>query len=74
MKPGDLSTGAAKLNKSWKKLRLRWEETAVHWQDQVSRDFEENYLAPLEPQITKTLERMRSLAAALTAAQNDCDH
>lgn len=74
MKPGDLTTGAAKLNKAWKKLRMRWEATKPAWHDSVSREFEEKYLAPLEPQIDATLQRMRALAASLAAAQHDCDH
>lgn len=68
MRTGDLTTGAAKLQKSWKKLRERWEDTKPYWQDAVSRDFEENYLQKLEPQVASTLERMRNLAAVLSSA------
>jgi hypothetical protein len=73
MKPGDLTSGSTKLHKAWKKLRLRWESTQREWHDAVSREFEEKYLAPLEPQIDATLQRMRTLSAALAAAQHDCD-
>ncbi|HEX3724712.1 MAG TPA: hypothetical protein VHV08_00650 [Pirellulales bacterium] len=73
MNPGDLATGSAKLQKAWKKLCARWEETKLQWHDEVSLEFEQNYLTPLEPQIVSTLQRMRSLAAAASAAKNDCD-
>jgi hypothetical protein len=73
MKPGDLSTSAAKLQKSWKKLHARWEATKEQWHDPVSQQFEETYLATLEPQIVATLGRMRSLEAALSAARSDCE-
>jgi len=74
MKAGDLTSGAAKLNKAWTKLMARWDATKVQWHDSVSVQFEEKYLTPLGPQLTLTLERMRALASALAAAQNDCDH
>jgi hypothetical protein len=74
MRPGDLTSGAAKLHKAWKKLVLDWEATKQVWRDSVSRQFEEKYLAPLEPQIDATLQRMRALAASSAAAEHDCDH
>jgi hypothetical protein len=73
MKPGDLTSGSAKLHKAWKKLRLRWESMKPEWHDAVSREFEEKYLAPLEPHIDATLQQMRALSAAIAAAQHDCD-
>lgn len=73
MRPADLSTGSAKLHKSWQKLIVRWEQTRHEWHDSVSSQFEQRYLTPLEPQIDVTLQRMRSLAAAMSAAENECD-
>jgi coenzyme F420-reducing hydrogenase beta subunit len=73
MRTADLSTGSAKLHKAWQKLMVRWEETKHEWHDSVSSQFEEKYLTPMDPQITSTLQRMRSLAAAMSAAENDCD-
>ena len=73
MRAGDLSTGATRLQHSWKKLLAHWEETKLSWTDNVSHEFEENYLAAFEPQITSTLERMRTLDAVFNAAQNDCE-
>ncbi len=72
MKPADLATGSAKLHKAWQKLMVRWEETKREWHDSVSGQFEEKYLMPLDPQIRVTLQRMRSLATAMSAAENDC--
>lgn len=69
MRTGDLTTGAAKLQKAWKKLRERWEETKPQWRDTVSHQFEENYLEKLEPHVVMTLERMRTLSAVLSAAE-----
>jgi uncharacterized membrane protein YgaE (UPF0421/DUF939 family) len=73
MKPGDLTSGAAKLHQAWQKLSARWELAKRDWHDSVSAEFEERYLAPLEPQIVSTLQRMRSLSNVLTTAQHECD-
>ncbi|HTU27088.1 MAG TPA: hypothetical protein VMF30_16900 [Pirellulales bacterium] len=73
MKSGDLTAGPAKLYSAWHKLRLRWEETQTQWHDAVSRDFDENYLARLDPYIRSTQEAMRALAEQASAAQQECD-
>jgi hypothetical protein len=73
MNPGDLATGSAKLQKAWKKLQARWEATKEQWHDPVSQQFEETYLAVLEPQLLSTLQRMRTLAAATSSAKSECD-
>jgi hypothetical protein len=74
MKPGDVTTGSAKLYKAWQKLSARWEDTKIEWHDSVSAEFEDKYLAAIEPRIIATLQRMRSLAGVLTTAQHECDH
>ena len=73
MRTGDLTSGAAKLHKSWKKLRERWEDTKPHWNDAVSQDFEKKYIGEIEPQIMATLDRMRTLAATLSNAEQICN-
>ena len=73
MKSGDLTAGAAKLQSSWKKLRQKWEEAQLHWNDSVSRDFEEQYLARLEPYLRSTLEIMRGLNELSNVAKQECD-
>ncbi len=45
MRAGDLTSGSARLHESWKKLRAHWEATQLSWQDTVSREFDENYIA-----------------------------
>lgn len=72
MRIADLTSGTAKLHDSLKKLRARWQDTQNYWNDPVSREFEETFLAPLDPQINATLERMRRLSAMLNSAQHDC--
>ena len=73
MRQGDLTAGAAKLQKSWKNLLAHWEATKLHWHDPVSREFEARYLDPVAPQIASTLDRMQALAGVLAAANHDCE-
>ena len=47
MRPGDLTTGAARLHLAWKTLMAHWDQTRPEWNDSVSREFEEQYLAAL---------------------------
>lgn len=72
MRPGDLSLGTAKLDKSWSTLRAHWEAVGHQWRDGVSHDFEQQHLRELEAQIHATLERMRALNDVFSAAQQDC--
>jgi hypothetical protein len=73
MRTGDLSAGSARLHESWKKLRAHWEATQLSWQDVVAREFNENYIESLEPQLVSTLERMKTLTGLLTTAQHECE-
>jgi hypothetical protein len=69
----DLATGAAKLDKAWKKLSVHWVATQAEWRDPVSRNFEERHLHALQTQIKLVLERMRTLSGVLAMAQHECD-
>lgn len=72
MKPGDLVTGTGRLHESMKSLRLRWNETQEVWDDVRRREFEAQYLTPLESQLTSTLEKMRRLAQVFAQARQEC--
>jgi hypothetical protein len=69
---GDLVTGAAKLSDAIKNLQMHWEETKEQWQDAACRRFEEEHLAPLEPQVHLTLDAIARLADVLERAQREC--
>jgi hypothetical protein len=68
----DLNTGAIRLTRSAKKLRERWLDAKEHWNDQNSRDFAENHLEPLTPEITLTLAAVQRLAEVLAQAEREC--
>ena len=73
MKVADLISGPARLDDAVKTLRLAWEGAKGQWHDPVSLQFEKNYLEIVERQVLGTLERMRSLAGAMSAAVHECE-
>ena len=67
-----LYDGKAKLRHAAQKLGLAWEEVQTGWHDSVSRDFERDYIAPLEPCIAAALRAIDQLSEVLTRAEQDC--
>jgi hypothetical protein len=73
MRIADLTSGSAKIAAAYKKLRLNWETTKEHWNDQNRIHFEEQYLDTLEPQVTAALDAIAALADVLGRAERDCE-
>ena len=71
MRVGDLQSGSTKLEQAMKTLRLRWEQTKLHWNDTASRAFEDNHLVDLEPQVKVVLEAAARLNEVLEKAQRE---
>jgi hypothetical protein len=67
-----LTAAEGKLSMAVRTLLQRWDATKAQWHDSVSRDFEENHLAPLEKQITVTLRAIERLAHDLQKARQEC--
>ena len=72
MRAWDFNTGAANLEMAMDSLQAAWSEATDDWTDQRSRDFEREYLAPLEPAFRRTLDSIHRLAQVLTRAERDC--
>lgn len=62
----------AKLSFALEKLKLRWGETQTDWRDAVSRDFQEQFLDPLEEQVATTMGAIDRLVDVLRGAEQDC--
>jgi hypothetical protein len=64
MRPWDLDTSAAQLRHAMEDLQRAWSVVSESWNDNVSRQFAENYLDPIIPASKLTLDaaaRMREL-------------
>jgi hypothetical protein len=71
MKVGDIHSGAVKLEQAMRVLMLRWEHTKELWHDTASKNFEDRYLADLEPQVKVIMEAAARLTEVLDRAQQE---
>lgn len=67
-----MSAGANRLLYGLKQLRVAWDEAAAEWKDQVARDFEAEFLAPLEDRLQTTARAIDKLVDVLERAKRDC--
>jgi hypothetical protein len=72
MKHFDLSAGAAKLEMAAKTFRTTFAGVDPQWTDAARRGFQEEHLAPIEPNVKKMLAATARLADLLMAAQRQC--
>jgi len=63
---------ASSLSVALKDLKQRWADTQEEWSDSVSRKFEEEHLAPIEPQVLATLKAVNRLNQVLARAYEEC--
>jgi uncharacterized protein YukE len=72
MRGWDLTTGRAKLDLALDALRKANAAVAEHWDDQTHRQFEEQYVLCLDPQVKRTLEAIKRMEAELRKAEREC--
>jgi hypothetical protein len=65
--------GRGQLAKALKNLTLRWTEAKGSWDDAVSRQFEENFMIPLEMDMKTAASAMDHMAAVLAQVRRDCE-
>ncbi len=66
-----VGTGLVQLQDALKNLRVHWEQVQLYWKDPVQREFERDFLAPLELQVTATRQAMEMMANTITSAEQD---
>ena len=67
-----MSSGGGRLQHALKRLREHWDETKQQWSDQVSREFEQKHLIPLEQQTTSTVHGMGKIAEVIAKVRQEC--
>lgn len=72
MKICDLHTGRNRLSRATKELREQWLETKESWNDDNARDFAQQHLEPLGPQVTLMLTAVNRLREVLEKAEREC--
>lgn len=73
MKTCDLNTPTARLREAMKNLQAARREIAESWSDNTHRQFEETFLAPLEPSMRRTIAAIGKLSEILARAQRECE-
>ena len=69
----DLDSGVSRLQKSVRRINERWAATKEYWNDQVSREFEEEFLQPIVPRIKLTLAAVHTMAELFHDAESECE-
>jgi hypothetical protein len=65
--------GMGHLAKAMKDLSLRWNETRSGWDDANSREFEKNFLEPIERDLRTAVSAMDSMSVLLHQIHRDCE-
>jgi hypothetical protein len=68
-----LSVGRAKLLTALKELRTRWERVRARWDDPVSRDFEKEFILPLDGKVRAGVSAMENMYDIVLQARRDCE-
>lgn len=67
----NLSDGIGQLTHAMADLNQKWAETQMQWNDQTSREFENDYLLPIPTQMQALMAAVQTLAATVDAATSE---
>ncbi len=73
MKPCDLETGGARLQRGLKDVYRVWEEASESWDDGASRAVFEEHLEPMAPVVKGALDAVSRMRQLLQHAQRDLE-
>ena len=73
MRMCDLSSSLGRLQRLTIKLKDHWHATQEHWSDETARQFQEQYLESLVPQIATTVTATQRLVELLEQAERELD-
>ena len=68
-----ITVGHAQLQDALKELTIRWERVKHKWDDQKTREFEEDMVAPLKPKIKATLAALERVGSVVAQARRECE-
>jgi len=72
MRGWDPLAAAAKLEMAMEALQHTRASVLAQWDDEQSRQFDEQFLAPLETKVRRALDAIHHLAEALSKAEREC--
>jgi hypothetical protein len=72
MKHSDLGSVIAKLEAAEEAVEAVFNGVEKQWTDSARREFEENHMAAIEPNVRKMIDAIARLATVLTNAEHQC--
>jgi hypothetical protein len=51
---------------------MRWDRAREHWDDKAARQFEQDFLAPLEARVRAAAKGLDHVAELMAAVRRDC--
>jgi hypothetical protein len=73
MRKCDLESGSLKIRHALEALQENWQNTTDHWDDAVSRHFQEHHLDPIVPRVKIALDAMGRMQQLVDEIQKDCE-
>ncbi len=67
-----IRTGKAQLEAALKELLIKWDHTQTRWNDPVSKDFDKEFITPIDRRIKSAIPAIEKLADVLHKARRDC--
>jgi hypothetical protein len=67
-----LNVAKANLIDALKTLRIRWDKAKDSWDDDTRRQFEQDFIAPLESKILAAAKGLDHVSELIAKAQREC--
>lgn len=64
---------ASSLAQAAKDLSVEWRETKTRWRDGKAREFGEEYIDPIPPEVARAIEAMEELDRVLRRIRSECE-
>jgi hypothetical protein len=68
-----LAAARGKLHESFQVVQTQWNDTRDGWDDQIGRQFEADYWAPVPPAVQSALRAIDRLSATFTQMRHECE-
>lgn len=68
-----ITVGHTQLQDAMKDLVIRWEKTRAKWDDEKSRQIEEEFIQPLKPKVRATLTALERVGNMIGQARRECE-
>jgi hypothetical protein len=68
-----VGVGQLQLSRALKDFKQRWAQSRGQWDDAAAEKFEEEFVRPLDQQVSQAIAAIGRMAEMLAAAKRDCE-